>query len=67
MYKLGSIEAQLTAINAKLDAKEAAQDKQISSLEKKVTTLEQWRLLQLGAASAVSFIIGILLKVIPFG
>lgn len=66
MYKLGSIEAQLAAINNKLDLKEAAQDLEITSLRKDVSQLKDWRMLQLGAAGAISFIIGILTKVISW-
>jgi hypothetical protein len=66
MYKLGSIEAQLKAINEKLDKKEAAQDEEIAELQKDVMKLKEWRMLQLGAAGVISFIIGILTKVVPW-
>ena len=66
MYKLGSIEAQLRAINAKLDAKEASQDREISALMSDVSKLKEWRTLQLGAAAAISFLIGIITKVVPW-
>jgi hypothetical protein len=66
MYKLGHIEAQLAAINAKLDLKEAAQDVSIEALRKDVSQLKDWRMLQLGAAGAISFIIGILTKVVTW-
>jgi hypothetical protein len=66
MYKLGHIEAQLAAINSKLDLKEASQDIEIAALRKDVAQLKDWRMLQLGAAGAISFIIGILTKVITW-
>ena len=73
MYKLGSIEAQLIALNNKLDAQEiarekdeVARDKEILELAKDVTKLKEWKTLQLGAAAAISFIIGILTKVVPW-
>jgi len=66
MYKLGSIEAQLKAINDKLDAKEKKQDEEIEALQKRVNKLEHTEALRLGAAAAISFIIGILMKVFPW-
>lgn len=66
MYKLGHIEAQLVAINNKLDVKEAAQDAEIVNLKRDVSILKEWRTLQMGAAAAISFVIGILTKVIQW-
>jgi hypothetical protein len=66
MYKLGHIEAQLVAINDKLDVKEAAQDAEIANLKRDVSILKEWRTLQMGAAAAISFVIGILTKVIQW-
>lgn len=66
MYKLGSIEAQLNAINAKLDLKEASQDLEITVLRKDVAQLKEWKTLQLGAAAAISFIIGVITKIVPW-
>lgn len=66
MYKLGHIEAQLAAINSKLDLQEATQDIEIAALRKDVSKLKDWRMLQLGAAGAISFVIGILTKVITW-
>jgi len=66
MYKLGHIEAQLAAINSKLDLKETTQDIEIAALRKDVSQLKDWRMLQLGAAGAISFVIGILTKVITW-
>lgn len=66
MYKLGHIEAQLAAINSKLDLKESTQDIEIAALRKDVSQLKDWRMLQLGAAGAISFVIGILTKVITW-
>ena len=66
MYKLGSIEAQLKAMNDKLDIKEKAQDVEITSLKADVGKLKEWKTLQLGAAAAVSFVIGILTRIVPW-
>lgn len=63
MYKLGSIEAQLAAINTQLVSIKAAQELEIANLKKDVASLKDWKALQLGAAAAVSFIIGIITKV----
>lgn len=66
MYKLGSIEAQLRAINEKLDAKEKDQDEDIKVLKADVAKLKHMEALRLGAAAAISFIVGILTKVVPW-
>jgi len=66
MYKLGSIEAQLKAINDKLDAKEASQDKEISELKQDVAKLKEWKMLQLGGAAVISFVIGVITKIVPW-
>jgi hypothetical protein len=66
MYKLGHIEAQLDAINAKLDAKVALHDIELTKLRSDVSALKEWRMLQLGVAAAISFVIGIITKVLPW-
>ena len=66
MYKLGSIEAQLAAINIQLISIKTSQEVEIASLKKDVSALKDWKALQLGAAAAISFIIGILTKVIQW-
>lgn len=66
MYKLGSIEAQLRSINEKLDTIERSQDIEIANLKKDVEELKRRDAIKLGAAAAVSFIIGILVQVVPW-
>lgn len=66
MYKLGSIEAQLAAINEKLDKKEVEQDVAIGKLKTEVGKLKEFRAIQLGAAGVISFVIGILTRIIPW-
>lgn len=66
MYKLGAIEAQLIALNEKLDKKEAVQDEEIKNLKADVGKLKDGRNWQLGFAAGISFVIGIVTKVIPW-
>ena len=66
MYKLGSIEAQLRSINEKLDTIERSQDIEIANLKKDVEELKRRDAIKLGAAAAVSCIIGILVQVVPW-
>ena len=66
MYKLGSIEAQLKSLNEKLDVKEKQQDLEIISLKADVGKLKEFKNIQLGIAASVSFIVGILTKVVPW-
>ena len=67
MYKLGSIEAQLIAINDKLDTKELEQDNHIKEIRSDVTKLKEWRNYTLGAATVLSLIAGLAVKVLPIG
>ena len=66
MYKLGSIEAQLTAINEKLDKKEGEQDEKITKLERRLGVLETWRTGTLAGAAVIATLITFLQKVIPW-
>jgi len=66
MYKLGSIEAQLRAINEKLDTIEKAQDIEITMLKHDVEQLKKQDAIKLGAAGVISFLIGILVQVVPW-
>lgn len=66
MYKLGSIEAQLRAINEKLDTIERAQGIEITTLKHDVEQLKKQDAIKLGAAGVISFLIGILVQVIPW-
>lgn len=66
VYELGSIKAELKAIHDKLDSKETAQDDEIKSLKADVSKLKHHEALRLGAAAAISFIIGIATKVLPW-
>lgn len=66
MYKLGSIEAQLNSINSQLISLKATQDTEIAKLKTDVSALKDWKMLQLGAAAVISFVIGILTKVFPW-
>lgn len=66
MHTLGSIEARLTAIDQKLDRSLTAHDKRIEKLETKVDKLEQGEIFRLGAAAAISFIVGLLSKAIQW-
>lgn len=66
VYELGSIKAELRSLNENLSKREIAHNNKIEKLENDVSRLKHNEALRMGAAAAISFVIGILVKVIQW-